>query len=191
VAQNRVTPFGAIEDLPGRGLFMGNRGILHQGRTIRRRWASTAWITCVLSYKGWRAARWQPGHYTPLFFLDEATALAAGHRPCALCRRGDFNRFRAAFGGTLARDVDGTLHRERTGERPTVSRGDLVDGAMVALDDRAWLVRDGALHAWSMNGYGEQRRVPSSAVLLTPPSTVVALRRGYRPVIAGVDRWQN
>lgn len=179
MAQNRVTPYGTIEDLGGRGLLMGNRGILHEGRTIRRRWASRAWITCALSYKGWRAPQWQPGHYTPLFFLDEATALAAGHRPCALCRRRDFERFLVAFGAERAPDVDRVLHAERTGERPTVSCDELVDGAMVAVGDRAWLVRGGELHAWSMNGYGERRAIPPSVVLLTPRSTLAALRRGY------------
>jgi hypothetical protein len=179
--RNRVTPFGAIEDLPGRGTLMGNRGILHKGVEIRRRWATKAWIACVLEYKGWRAPQWQRGHYTPLFFLDEATALAAGHRPCALCRRADHRRFRSAWGDAALAEVDATLHAERTGDRPVVPRADLTDGAMVAVDDRSWLVCGGALRAWSMAGYGEHRDVPATVTLLTPPSVLDVLWRGYEP----------
>ncbi|HVM55407.1 MAG TPA: hypothetical protein VM262_19640, partial [Acidimicrobiales bacterium] len=168
MARNRVTPFGTIEDLRGRGLLMGNRGILHEGREIRRRWASTAWIACVLEFKGWRAPQWARGHYTPLFFLDEATALAAGHRPCALCQRADHRRFRTAWGEMPLPEIDATLHRERTGERPVVAAADLTDGAMVAVDGTAHLVLGGALRPWSMTGYGPPLALPATVTLLTP-----------------------
>lgn len=178
--RNRVTPFGTIEDLPGRGALMGNRGCIHVGREIRRQWASKAWITCLLEFKGWRAPMWEPNRWTPLFFLDEPTALAAGHRPCGLCRRADHARFRAAFDATALKDVDAALHAERTGARPTVDLDGLPDGVMVAIDDRAWLVDGDELRPWSMEGYGDGVPRPSRAVvLLTPPSTVRVLERGY------------
>lgn len=183
-----MTPFGAIEDLPGRGAFMGNRGILHEGREIRRPWASKAWITCVLEFKGWRAAQWQPGHYTPLFFLDEATALGAGHRPCALCRRADYRRFRDAFVDLPLKELDATLHTERVtthSRLPAVVAVDVPDGVMVARDGRAWLKRADALFPWSSEGYGAPRRSPKELIIITPPSIVTAIRNGYVPMIHG------
>jgi hypothetical protein len=181
-----VTPFGTIEDLPGRGTYMGNRGILHEGREIRRQWATKAWITCVLEFKGWRAAQWEPGHYTPLFFLDEATALAAGHRPCALCRRADYNRFRLAFGDMPLKEVDATLHRERLARREeTTPAGEVPDGAMVALDGHAWLKCADTLLPWSSAGYAEPRRSPAMLTVITPASIVAAIRNGYIPRVHG------
>lgn len=198
-APNRVTPFGTIEALPGRGTLMGNRGSIHEGRTIKRPYASKAWITCVLEFppasrrtaqEGWRAPMWEPNRWTPLFFLDEATSLAAGHRPCALCRRADHQRFRTAWGDTPLAVIDATLHEERLVGRGRASakctvevEGDLPDGAMVALDDRAWLVLGGSLRAWSMDGYGDERPCPKTVTLLTPPSLVDVLWRGYAPML--------
>ena len=160
---------------------MGNRGCLHKEteHRIARRWASKAWITCVLEFKGWKAPMWEKGRWTPLFFLDEATAFAAGHRPCALCRRADYKRFRAAWGDALLPEIDATLHAERTGVRPVVGRDDLVDGAMVAFDDAAHLVFDGGARPWSMAGYGGPAEIPDEVTLLTPPSLVGVLWRGY------------
>ena len=189
MAQNRVTPFGTIEDLPGRGLLMGNRGILHDGteRVIKRRWATKAWITCALQFKGWRAPMWENRRWTALFFLDEATSLAAGHRPCALCRRADHARFREAWGETRLDEIDATLHGQRLSGRgsvlPEVGADDLVTGAMVVLDGRAWLVHDGVLLPWSSGGYGPPRRMPDRLSLLTPPALLDVLWRGYRPVL--------
>ena len=185
-----MTPFGTIEDLPGRGTLMGNRGILHEGREIRRQWASKAWITCVLEFKGWRAAQWEPGHYTPLFFLDEATALAAGHRPCALCRRADYNRFREAFAEMPLKAVDAALHRERVAATRPVSMDvtDVPDGVMVVLDGHAWLKCVDSLLPWSSAGYGDPRRSPETVDVLTPPSTVEAIRNGYAPRVHGSAR---
>ena len=165
---------------------MGNRGCLHHGteRAIRRRWTTKAWIACALEFKGWRAPMWEERRWTPLFFLDEVTALAAGHRPCGLCRRADHARFREAWGEMVLAEVDATLHRERTGERPTAHREELRDGAMVAVEERAWLVRGGALLEWSMRGYiGERRAVPASVTLLTPRSMLAVLWRGYDPLV--------
>ena len=162
---------------------MGNRGIL----TGERRWATKAWITCVLSFKGWRAA---DAKYTPLFFVDEATALAAGHRPCALCRRADFAAFRDAFGAASAPAMDAALHAERTGARPTVDVDGLPDGAMVALDGGAWLVQGDSMLRWTDGGYADVvARASRPAELLTPPSTVEAIRRGWSPAWRPPPHW--
>jgi hypothetical protein len=188
VTQNRVTPFGTIEDLPGRGLLMGNRGCIHPGteHRITRRWTTKAWIACVLEFKGWRAPMWEAGRWTPLFFLDEATALAAGHRPCGLCRRADHKRFRAAWGDAPLAEVDATLHAERTGERRVVGRADVTAGAMVAVDGVAHLVvDDSTMRPWSMAGYGAPVAIPASITLLTPPSVLDVLWRGYEPLVHG------
>lgn len=194
VAQNRVTPFGTIEDLPGRGTLMGNRGILHDGteRVIRRRWANKAWIACALEFKGWRAPMWEDRRWTALFFLDEATAFAAGHRPCALCRRADHSRFREAWGESQLADIDARLHVERISGRgsvlPEVGRADVLTGVMVALNGRAWLVHDDALLPWSSSGYGRPRRIPERVSLLTPPALVEVVWRGYEPSVHATAR---
>jgi len=114
--QNRVTPFGEIVATPARGLSMGNRGILHDDRRRlgRRRWTHKAWICCVTEFRGRRRQVMAPGRYTELFFLDEAVALAAGHRPCFECRRAAANAFAACWGGEpRAPDMDRVLHAER------------------------------------------------------------------------------
>ena len=202
--QNRVNPFGDLVAVPERGTFMGNRGCLHDSqKTIkRRRWASKAWIICVPRFKDRRRELMTPGSYTELFFLDEATAMAAGHRPCAECRRTDAMRFKAlwheALGessngkpGTLAA-LDTMLHSERIGDDGTQRRwparlSGLPDGVMVAMDEpgAAFLVRGGALYRWSAGGYLERRGMRPSATVavLTPPSTARVLTLGYRPVL--------
>ena len=193
--QNRVTPCGEIIADPGRGMFTGNRGCLcdEAGKLARRRWRLRAWITCQLSYKGWWRPVMQPGVWTELFFLDEATALAAGHRPCALCRRDAYNRYRHAWalaqslaGPPKAIEMDNVLHRERT-RRDHVKvtfradLKDLPDGTMVALPghpDRTALLHNGRLIAWSSAGYGDGT---TTVDVLTPRSTVAVLAAGYRP----------
>jgi hypothetical protein len=181
-----VTPFGTIEDLPGRGAFMGNRGCIHVGREIRRQWASKAWITCALEFKGWKAPMFEPNRWTPLFFLDEATALAAGHRPCALCRRDDHNRFRDAWGSAPLGDVDATLHAERlAAPRRALPLEQVPDGVMVSFDGRAWLKCVDALFPWSSEGYGPPRRAPEVLTPITPASTVRAIANGYVPNVHG------
>ena len=190
--RNRVTPFGGLIATPERGAFMGNRGCLHDaaGALTGRRWTTRTWICCLLDFKDRHRPLMQPGRYTELFFLDEATALAAGHRPCAECRRADFERFRRhwARGNGLpapprAPEMDARLHVERLAG-PTASPASLSDGAMVELQERpgiAWLAHGGALHAWTPGGYTERRPPGGSARLLTPPSILSALADGYRP----------
>lgn len=193
--QNRVTPFGEIAALPGRGLLMGNRGILHDDRRrIVRPSQCRRWITCVLTYKGIHRTIMRPHSYTELFFLDEATALSAGHRPCAECRRSDYNRFKASWqachGGEVSADImDLQLHTERGGGRRKrtyrATLSELPDGAFIALDGAAWLLWNGELHAWSDGGYTERRalRGPREVDVLTPPSTVAVISAGYRPTV--------
>jgi hypothetical protein len=193
-APNRVTPFGEIVAIPQRGMFMGNRGCIHRDRAIVRPWQTRRWITCALEFKDWVAPKWQPGRWTPLFFYDEAVALAAGHRPCALCRRADYNRWldswEWAFGERPGADaMDATLHEERldgTSKRlhPMPWRK-LPDGAFVTLGDRAALVLADSVVPWSHDGYGRKQPRPGSgnAEVLTPPSSIAVMRHGYRPVI--------
>lgn len=193
--QNRVTPFGTIVALSGRGLMMGNRGILHDDHRHIVRFSQTRrWITCVLSYKNIRRTVMRPHSYTELFFLDEATALGAGHRPCAECRRADYNRFRTLWerchGGPAGADVmDARLQAERGGSRrKRTFRADLralPDGTYVVLDAAAWLVWDSHLLLWSDGGYGERRERPvmHDVEVLTPPAIVAILSAGYRPLV--------
>src|SRR6266480_490337 len=141
--RNRVTPYGDIIASAARGRFMGNRGSLHRGTDIVRQWNGRRWITCVLEFRGWRAPQWQSGRWTALFFHDEAVAMAAGHRPCALCRRSDYERYRdaweCAFGSRLgADDMDAVLHRDRLDRRMKRLHPfpwpDVPDGAFVDVD---------------------------------------------------------
>ena len=181
---------------------MGNRGIIHDARTktlLTRRWQHQSWICCVLSFKGYQHPIMGPSAYTELFFLDEATALAAGHRPCAYCRRGDFNAYKAAWirakrldgEGTLrALEIDRTLHRERVTRKREkltyVARiDDLPDGVMVAESGRALLISGNRLLPWTPHGYrgGLARRSDVRVSVLTPRSTVQAIAAGYVPML--------
>ncbi|HEX5946464.1 MAG TPA: hypothetical protein VFY82_09315 [Acidimicrobiales bacterium] len=192
--QNRVTPFGDVVAIDQRGLFLGNRGSIHRGRDIVRPWQVRRWITCVLSYKDWVAPVWAPGRWTALFFWDEAVALAAGHRPCALCRHADHVRWldawEAAHGERPRVDpMDRRLHAERVDGRAkrthAAAWGDLPDGAFAVHDDAAVLVLADRLVPWSPAGYGPAIRRPAGgrATVLTPPSTLAVLGHGYRPVL--------
>ena len=178
--QNRVTPLGDLVAHPARGLVYGNRGCLHDadGR-IRRRYAGKRWISCRLEFRGWRRhPLLQPGRFTELFFLDEATAFAAGHRPCALCRRQDYDRFLTLTGARGADEIDARLHAERLGPRPQAPP-DLPDGTFVLLDEEPWLVRGDTLRRWTPAGYADER--PAGGGLLITPATVVdVLRAGWR-----------
>ncbi len=205
--RNRVTPWGDIVAIEQRGAWLGNRGILHEGTDVVRFHRSDLWIICRLQYRDWRLAQWQPGHFTVLYFYDEAVALAAGHRPCALCRRADYNAFRSAWAGRagepaaagaagaprlpLAKELDRQLHQER------IVRGShrrrlhpmrwptLPPGSFVALDGQPNLVLADSVRPWSPQGYGDRLPRPrtGTAEVTTPPSTVAALRGGYRPQI--------
>jgi len=195
--QNRVTPFGELVAYQARGLVYGNRGCLHDDRgRIRRQWAVRRWIACRLEFRGWhRSPLLQPGKFTELFFLDEATAFAAGHRPCALCRREDYVRFcdvwRQNHRDPVGADaIDLHLHSERI-DAPMRDRrlhrvdlDDLPDGAFVAEDNEAWLVLGSNLLRWTPAGYAERRRRRSGiASLLTPPSLVDVFRSDWSPVV--------
>ncbi len=195
--QNRVTPFGEIVAFPQRGLFTGNRGIIHdpQSRTLlRKRWATKRWLICLCTFKDRRRAPMAAGRWTALFFLDEATALAAGHRPCFECRRDDAEAFRAAWMGDSSvpmpgvDTIDAVLHDERLDGKAQRLRAitghwsSLPDGAMIAAGWSAWLILGGRALRWSPAGY-EAAGSPERPMLLTPPSTVAALRRGYRPAL--------
>jgi hypothetical protein len=196
--QNRVSPLSELVADPARGLVYGNRGCLHDdaGR-IRRRYNGKRWIACRLEFRGWRRGRLlQPGRFTELFFLDEATAFAAGHRPCALCRREDYVHF-----GRLWRElhpdqpgadaIDGQLHVERVvpdtrkQRRHRALLDELPDGAFVLRDDAPLLVVGSCLARWTPAGYVDAvpRPAGEEAVLLTPPSVVAVLRAGWEPLV--------
>jgi hypothetical protein len=193
--QNRVTPFGDLEAVEARGLLFGNRGCLHDehGRIVRHS-ANARWIICLLEFKGRRRSLMQPGRYTELFFLDEATALAAGHRPCAECRRADYNAFRHAIAESEsatelvgATALDARLARERAVDgaaRPSWLPRDLPEGAMVLVDRAAHLWWRDQLLPWSHEGYGPPFEAERGLlVVLTPTTTLAALRGGYRPMV--------
>jgi hypothetical protein len=188
--QNRVTPLGELVADPARGLVYGNRGCLHdaEGR-IRRVYQVRRWIACRLEFRGRRRTPlMRPGRFTELFFLDEATALAAGHRPCAECRREDYRRFAAFWsdlhGETGADAIDGRLHGERLdesgGRRFHESAFEqLPEGAFVVRDEVPMLVRSGSLRRWSPAGYGPPEPLPRGrATTITPPSLIAWLGRG-------------
>ena len=182
--QNRVTPLGELIADPARGFVYGNRGCLHDDeRRIRRSWQVKRWIACRLQFKGRTRQLMQPGRYTELFFLDEATAFAAGHRPCAECRRSDYNRF-VHLVGMRADAIDERLHAERLdgSERRLhqANAGGLPDGAFVLEDGEPWLVLGGELLRWTPAGYAERRPRPAGeTTLITPPSLVEVLRSGW------------
>ena len=202
--RNRVTPFGEIVAVPERGTMMGNRGILHdaEGR-IRRPWAVKRWLLCVLEFHGRHRTVMSPNRYTELFFLDEATGLAAGHRPCFECRRGRYMAFRDAWAAgnpdvmgpepPRADDIDDRLHAERVAPNRSkrterAKLDDLADGVFISLDGRdgeTCLVWGDGLFVWSPGGYRQRRRRPKGEVVtvLTPRSTVRAIRSGYVPEV--------
>lgn len=197
--QNRVTPFGEIVAEPWRGALMGNRGCLHDEarRLGRARWRHKAWIACALAFRGRRRVPMTPGRYTELFFWDEASALAAGHRPCWECRRADCLRFRAAWEaaglpGATAAEMDRVLHAART----TRDRRQVTHGAELAeLPDGVFLTRaeapatpllkwQGSLWRWSRDGYSEAGPAGSGTVrVLTPAPTVAVIRAGFIPAV--------
>ncbi|MEX3016252.1 hypothetical protein [Gymnodinialimonas hymeniacidonis] len=186
--RNRVLPTGQIVADPARGTLTGNRGILvdRDGRMTNRQWALKAWITCVLEFRGRRRPVAQPRTWTELFFLDEAVAFSAGHRPCAYCRRADYNQFKAHWGGLKAGEMDQILHGERLNGREkrlhSVRLQDMPDGAFVLQDERPMLVMGDALLPYTPNGYRPPKpRMDGPAEALTPPSLIEILRHGYRP----------
>jgi hypothetical protein len=198
--QNRVTPAGEIVADPARGTLMGNRGGLHRAdRTLGvARWRSKMWICCVLRWRDVRRDVMPPGRWTALFFLDEATALAAGHRPCGYCRRADYASFADAWrrAAGLARpqhagEMDATLHAERVDRRTRRQRtraalsGELPGGVMVRHDGTCGLLAGESFLPWTFGGYlaPVALRPGTRVELLTPPSTVAAIAAGYRPLL--------
>jgi hypothetical protein len=198
--QNRVTPDGEIVAVPARGLLMGNRGCLHgpDRRLGTTRWRSKLWICCVLDWRGRRRDPMPPGRWTALFFLDEATALAAGHRPCGYCRRPAYLAYAEAWRTARglaerprAGEMDARLHAERVDSRSRrqrthrVAAAELPGGVLVRHDGAAGLLAGGLVLPWSFAGYLPPVPVRPGAVLdvLTPPSSVAAIAAGYRPLL--------
>ncbi len=195
--QNRVQPDGEIQAHPARGAFMGNRGILHDacahhhGQLTHQRWRHKAWVCCVLAFKNRQRRLMTPNRYTELFFHDEAVALAAGHRPCAECRRADHKAFLAAaeHSGPVAQ-FDAKLHAARAiprrfaQHRPMFDCATLPNGCFVLRDNTPLLLWHDAALPFSPTGYAAPQRRPSGTVAtLTPVPTVTALRNGYRPAV--------
>ncbi len=195
--RNRVTPLGELVAKRGRGLVYGNRGCLHDAEgKIRRRFDGRRWIACRLEFRGWhREPLLQPGRFTELFFLDEATAFAAGHRPCALCRREDYVRFgevwRELHPGQVGADaIDAQLHAERVApdraqRHHRASFDELPDGAFVLENGAPYVVLGAQLLRWSASGYlaAQLRPAGRQAIVVTPPSLVEVLRRGWETVV--------
>lgn len=188
--QNRVFPDGTLRADPARGMFMGNRGCLHDDHgVVRRDWQVRRWITCLPRFKGRKRALMRPGHYTELFFMDEAVATAAGHRPCAECRRADHLAFRAAWQAAQGparrvEQLDDALHLARLAPRQMRHPKGLPDGCMVLWQDRPHLVQGVALLPWAPLGYGAAQAVPDRPVcVLTPPPLIAVLAAGWQPTL--------
>ena len=192
--QNRVTPFGEIVAIEQRGVFTGNRGIIHDPATrtlLRRRWTNKAWIICRCDFRGLRRRVMGSRSWTELFFFDEPTALAAGHRPCFYCRREAALSFAAAWARAhglpraSATQIDSALHEQRldAGRKRVhplpCAPAELPDGAMIVMSGDAYLMLNGRGLRWSPAGYSPAITIQRADGLLTPPSTVAALRAGY------------
>jgi hypothetical protein len=195
--RNRVTPTGELIATTCRGTMYGNRGVLHNDDlALVRRYQVRRWLVCVLEFRGRRRPLMRPGRYTELFFLDEAVALAAGHRPCAECRHAAYQSFRTAWAAGLALpakpaadDIDRVLHHERrlaAGARVTyiAPLRELPGGVFIARDGQPWLVHAGGLRRWTPAGYTDRvNQFDGPVAVLTPRATVAAIRAGYRPLL--------
>ncbi len=203
---NRVNPFGELISTSAHGQFMGNRGVLHneRGELTDKRWTHQQWIICELEFKGRKRPLMSPGCYTELFFLDEATALAAGHRPCWECNRERYNLYKTAWLAgnseygfnpkTSIREIDKILHAERVnkakGKVTWQNRlAELPDGVFISLAEKpsfSYLIQSGLLHQWAPEGYGEVLQPPLNSFVnvLTPKSTVGAIAAGFLPATA-------
>lgn len=202
--RNRVDPFGDLHAVPARGLFTGNRGCLVDGRgELARHHRGTLWITCRTAFRGRRVGLARPGRWTPLFFLDDAVALAAGHRPCGECRHGAYRAYRDAVATGLGHPVRaGELNRRLAAERMRAHRGrrglvraadrrrwtapaDALPDGTVVLTDRPRLVRGPTLWAFAFTGWCDPAPRPGGELtVLTPPTSVLALRHGFHPTLA-------
>lgn len=200
--QNRVTPFGELKSINARGEFLGNRGILHNDeKQIVKQWRHKAWVTCSLEYQGIQREIFSKGNYSELFFLDEATALSAGHRPCGDCRRERLKEFKLLWqqansedgdtSGTKVELIDTQMHAERTmrdGTKVTYQTklGELPDGAFISIDGIALLKWNNKLFEWSASGYTERfETFPEELVVdvLTPRSVIGVIKSGYIPQV--------
>lgn len=199
--QNRVDPWGNLVAVSARGEFLGNRGILHNGnKNIIKPWAHKNWVTCELSFKGIKRELFGPNSYSELFFLDEATALAAGHRPCAHCRRQRYNEFKRLWGianglpdstAVSSPEIDKQLHLERASRNRTkilfsTIFSEVPDGTLIALATEAYLVWGGCLHKWSHHGYDTTWPLPPEdkvVQVITPQTIVQMFKVGFKPLV--------
>ncbi|MCK5874222.1 MAG: hypothetical protein P1U78_09450 [Alcanivoracaceae bacterium] len=200
--QNRVDPWGILQSVPARGAWLGNRGILHdENKQVVAPWRHKSWVTCKLEFQGRKREIFSPGKYSELFFLDEATALSAGHRPCAECRRERYNEFKAIWCAANLENgsstdisvaqIDKQLHMERAvrgGGKVTYRTdfGAVPAGAFIEIGGGAFLLWQGRLHQWSVHGYSPSNLVPSQldvVTMLTPASIVRVLQHGFRPQV--------
>lgn len=208
--RNRVDPWGNLVETPARGAWMGNRGILHDGQgRIVAPWRHKAWITCELQFRGRHREVFGPGRYSELFFLDEATAFAAGHRPCAQCRRARYEEFKSCWCAVVdttvpasalrAAAMDRRLHAERAlrGGRKVVFRlpfAQVPAGAFIEQEGVAWLAWQGRLREWSPYGYRRTMPLPAAgqvATVLTPASVVRLFATGFVPQVHPSAGWDT
>jgi hypothetical protein len=202
--RNRVDPWGDLHAVPGRGLLTGNRGCLvdDAGEVVRHH-ASNLWISCLTEFRGWRWPLAAPRRWTPIFFLDDAVALAAGHRPCGLCRREAYRSYRDAVTAAVGSSTPlsaGDLNRRLASERLVRGRGvdratdrrrwdapvaSLPPGTVIESDDLPWLLLEDRRHPFTFDGWGPPRPRPrrGRAQVLTPPTSVAALAHGYNPLL--------
>jgi|AntRauMinimDraft_4_1070384.scaffolds.fasta_scaffold05695_1 hypothetical protein len=208
--QNRVDPWGNLVAISARGQFLGNRGILHNDeKAIVSPWKHKNWVTCSLSFKGIKREVFSPNSYSELFFLDEATALSAGHRPCAHCRRERYNEFKnywrklyekeehanSTKKSLSAAEIDKQLHRERVSENRTkrtytTAFENIAEGTFIAHNGEAYLFWNGLLHKWTHKGYENaiSAPIPNEGVeVITPKSIVDLYRLGFKPLVCGVN----
>ncbi|MFT5706099.1 MAG: hypothetical protein ACI9ES_000370 [Oceanospirillaceae bacterium] len=199
--QNRVTPSGQLVIADARGAFLGNRGILHDAeKNIIAPWRHKSWVTCQLSFKGAKRALFSAHNYTELFFLDEATAFSAGHRPCAYCRRSRFNEFKQSWLRAISKDltrslsvtdIDKQLHLERAirgGGKVsyTTEFDDIAQGTFIEHTGEVYLFWKGALKRWTHHGYVGGIAVPNEnerVKVLTPFSIVQLYKSGFEPKV--------
>ncbi|MEO6852141.1 MAG: hypothetical protein ABI203_03155 [Mucilaginibacter sp.] len=199
--QNRVNPFGQLITTPARGAWMGNRGLIHDDeQNVLRPFKLKAWLICLLEFKGWKRPIMAPRQYTELFFFDEATAYAAGHRPCFECRRADYNKFKSLWlkanpeygfnEKVYIRLIDEIIHGERidsTGAKVKYEDhlDTLPDGTFLELGGKPYVLNQGSIYPWSPSGYGERDELPKTEMVtvLTPRSVVNTFRAGLKPQI--------
>jgi hypothetical protein len=200
--QNRVDPLGNIIKTEARGCWMGNRGILHnEDKKLLRPFKLQAWITCKLEFRGRKRQVMTPHRYTELFFMDEATSFAAGHRPCFECRRADYNKFKSLWltgnpgynfdEKTSIQEIDKILHNERMNrDRSKVTFeeniNNIPDGSFVLYKNEPYLLSDGSMFLWSPFGYEKKMALPgvNKLTVLTPRSVVNTFKAGYLPQMA-------